>query len=166
VEYFVPNILREKIENKQTRGGCWHLCQQQLLTEPASHRFLLSKMIRSSSDAHSNSKMTTSKKDTLLISRAQEVACMSPMQMRHGCVLARGSKVISYGFNNYSTVTATATASSGSCAPMCSCHAEMSALYRAGLLNSRLKRPCVLWAQVPPQYNTGFQGIQGIQTAV
>lgn len=102
-------------------------------------------MIRSKSDAHSIHKMYASNKDHLLISRAQEVACKSPMQMRHGCVLARGSKVISTGFNNYGTAASLSSSSSSSFnSPLCSCHAEMSALYRAGLLNSRLKRPCVL----------------------
>lgn len=96
-------------------------------------------MIRSKSDAHSIREISASNKDHLLISRAQEVAFKSPMQMRHGCVLARGSKVISTGFNNYGP-----TSSSSFDSPLCSCHAEMSALYRAGLLNSRLKRPCVL----------------------
>ena len=99
-------------------------------------------MIRSKSDAHSIHEMYASNKDHLLISRAQEVACKSPMQMRHGCVLARGSKVISTGFNNYGTAFSSSPTSFDS--PLCSCHAEMSALYRAGLLNSRLKRPYVL----------------------
>jgi len=97
-------------------------------------------MIRSKSDAHSIREISASNKDHLLISRAQEVAFKSPMQMRHGCVLARGSKVISTGFNNYGPTSSSSSFDS----PLCSCHAEMSALYRAGLLNSRLKRPCVL----------------------
>lgn len=105
---------------------------------------LLSKniMIRSKSDAHSIREISVSNKDHLLISRAQEVAFKSPMQMRHGCVLARGSKVISTGFNNYGTAFSSSPALFDS--PLCSCHAEMSALYHAGLLNSRLKRPYVL----------------------
>jgi tRNA(Arg) A34 adenosine deaminase TadA len=75
------------------------------------------------------------------LSKAIEVARGSPMLMRHGCIVARGNKVISSGFNHYrgrfgdGWLGGRETCMVGSC----SCHAEMTALRKIQCKLSRLR---------------------------
>ena len=74
------------------------------------------------------------------LSKAVQVAQKSPMLMRHGCIVARGNKVVSTGYNHYRGRFADGwlggrdTCMVGSC----SCHAEMTALRK---IQCKLSRP-------------------------
>ena len=72
------------------------------------------------------SQMMLSKKDMRHINRAMEECKNSTMLMRHGCVVADGSKMLASGHNHYRT-----RFSDGFMKESCSCHAEMDALRKA-----------------------------------
>lgn len=64
-----------------------------------------------------------SKKHTKLSSLAHNIANKSTMVMHHGCVCARGNKVVSSGYNHYRNRFSDLPNQE-----FCSCHAEMDAL--------------------------------------
>jgi len=72
------------------------------------------------------------KKDMNHVSRAMEECKHSTMLMRHGCVVADGSKILACGHNHYRTQF-----SDGFMKQSCSCHAEMDALRKASKFQSR-----------------------------
>lgn len=67
--------------------------------------------------------MTLSKKDYAHVERATHEATKSTMLMKHGCVVAQGSKVISVGHNMSRNQFGDKFVTMS-----CSCHAEMDAL--------------------------------------
>jgi tRNA(Arg) A34 adenosine deaminase TadA len=69
------------------------------------------------------SQMMLSKKDQSHVMRAVEECNYSTMLMKHGCVVANGSKILACGHNHYRT-----RFNDGFMKQSCSCHAEMDAL--------------------------------------
>lgn len=88
--------------------------------------------------AHIIPTMTLNKKDHSHIERAAHEATKSQMLMKHGCVVAIGSKVISTGYNSSRNQFGDKFISMS-----CSCHAEMSALrkiFKKDLKHSKEKQ--------------------------
>ena len=72
---------------------------------------------------HFNNTMNLSKKDNHHISRAIAECRKSTMLMKHGCIVACGTKVLANGHNNYRTQFGDKFIDTS-----CSCHAEMAGL--------------------------------------
>ncbi len=70
--------------------------------------------------------MMLTNKDWKYIQQSVCVSLQSSMTMKHGCVLLRGNKVISTGYNHYRTKFRDDFIGTS-----CSCHAEMDALRNA-----------------------------------
>lgn len=68
--------------------------------------------------------MNISKKDKRLINHAYNVANKSNMLMRHGCVIAKGKKVLCTGYNHYRSKYNDSYLN----IETCSCHAEIHAI--------------------------------------
>lgn len=89
-----------------------------------------------------------SQQQTKFIHRAMDLAKKSPIMMRHGCVITRGGKIVSEGYNHYhSRITPPSylrkfmpyplyTRLCSSYSSACSCHAEIHAVHQ---LLSRLQ---------------------------
>ena len=72
------------------------------------------------------------KKDMSHVRRAIDECKSSTMLMKHGCVVANGSKMLSCGHNHYRT-----RFGDGFMKQSCSCHAEMDALRKASKCQTR-----------------------------
>lgn len=70
--------------------------------------------------------LSVSNKDLRFIRSALDVARESRMLMRHGCVVAQGSKMIGWGVNSERNVFSDKFITN-----TCSCHAEMCAIRNA-----------------------------------
>ena len=70
--------------------------------------------------------MDLSSKDMKHVNRAMDECRHSTMLMRHGCIVADGTKVLSSGHNHYRTRFGDKFITQS-----CSCHAEMDALRKA-----------------------------------
>ncbi len=73
-------------------------------------------------------------KHARMASLAYHESTKSPMFFRHGCVIAKGRKVVSHGFNNSRIKCKEGLISDTSC----SCHAEVDAIRR--VYGSRLRK--------------------------
>ena len=96
--------------------------------------------------------VSASSRDCKLMNYAIKKAEDSEMYFRHGCVIAKGKRIISKGCNNYRNKFSNMFMPTTSCSCCCSCHAEMDALMRIASMrrrqqsqkHTRRKRPCVL----------------------
>ena len=70
-----------------------------------------------------STRMNISSKDEKHINRAVNECFKSPMLMKHGCIVASGTKVLSTGHNHYRTQFGDNFITTS-----CSCHAEMDGL--------------------------------------
>jgi tRNA(Arg) A34 adenosine deaminase TadA len=78
------------------------------------------------------SKMMLSKKDMTHVQRAIDECKKSNMLMKHGCIVANGTKILASGHNHYRT-----RYNDGFIKQSCSCHAEMDALRKISKTSSR-----------------------------
>lgn len=78
-----------------------------------------------------------SKKDMNFIHEAIQASKQSQMLMKHGCVVSMNGKKIASGANCYRNTFNSKTSILFHNRQICSCHAEMDALYKA------LKKVCI-----------------------
>lgn len=85
-----------------------------------------------------------SKKDMNFIHEAIQASKQSQMLMKHGCVVSMNGKKIASGCNSYrNKFNQKSSSILFHKKQLCSCHAEMNALYKALKTMSVQKRPMV-----------------------
>ena len=88
-----------------------------------------------------------SKKDYKFVAAAMEECKNSTMMMKHGCVVADGSKMLATGHNHYRT-----RFSDKFIRESCSCHAEMDALRKVSKVTSQQSKSYKVRKRVGQRY--------------
>lgn len=96
---------------------------------------------------HKVTTMSLSKKDHIHVMRAMDECKNSTMLMKHGCVVANGSKLLATGHNHYRT-----RFGDGFIKQSCSCHAEMDALRKVSKITNQQSQSFKVRKRVGQRY--------------